>query len=201
LPVELTSFTANVNQNIVELNWQTATEVNNYGFEIERTAGSPQSSVGSQSQNTWEKIGFIQGHGNSNSQKNYSFIDENPSDGIVTYRLKQIDNDGKFTYSAEINVKVENIPTEFALFQNYPNPFNPETVISWQCAVGSHVTLKVFDVLGNEVITLVNEEKAAGRYEVIFSAKSGGGNLSSGVYLYRLSVHSFTQTRKLLLMK
>jgi len=87
------------------------------------------------------------------------------------------------------------------LFQNYPNPFNPETVISWQCAVGSHVTLKVFDVLGNEVITLVNEEKAAGRYEVIFSAKSGGGNLSSGVYLYRLSVHSFTQTRKLLLMK
>ena len=203
LPVELSSFSAIVKGDKVELNWQTATEVNNYGFEIERTAGSPQSSVGSQSQNTWEKIGFIQGHGNSNSQKNYSFIDENPSDGIVTYRLKQIDNDGKFTYSAEINVKVENIPTEFALFQNYPNPFNPETVISWQCAVGSHVTLKVFDVLGNEVITLVNEEKPAGKYTVNFNLQqtTNQAQLTSGVYYYQLSADGFVQTKKMLYLK
>jgi len=196
LPVELNSFTAKAVDSKVTLNWRTATEVNNYGFEIERTVGSPQSSVGSQSQNTWEKIGFIQGHGNSNSQKDYSFTDENPSDGLVNYRLKQIDNDGNFKYSSI--VEVTSLPTKYSLGQNYPNPFNPSTTISYQLPVAAgHVSLKVYDVLGREVATLVNEQKAPGNYEVKFD----GSKLASGVYIYRIEAGKFSDTKKLLLIK
>ena len=196
LPVELNSFTAKAVDSKVTLNWRTATEVNNYGFEIERTVGSPQSSVGSQSQNTWEKIGFIQGHGNSNSQKDYSFTDENPSDGLVNYRLKQIDNDGNFKYSSI--VEVTSLPTKYSLGQNYPNPFNPSTTISYQLPVAAgHVSLKVYDVLGREVATLVNEQKAPGNYEVKFD----GSKLASGVYIYRIEAGKFSDLKKLLLIK
>ncbi|MFA6981042.1 MAG: FG-GAP-like repeat-containing protein [Ignavibacteriaceae bacterium] len=211
LPVELSSFSANTIDGKVILNWKTATEVNNYGFEVERTFSCPQSSAGSQSQNTWEKIGFVNGSGNSNSPKEYSFFDKIVLSGKYLYRLKQIDNDGGFNYSQEVEVKVEDIPTEFALSQNYPNPFNPNTVINYQLPVNGFVTLKVYDVLGNEVVTLVNEVKEPGSYEVEFQStvgnrqSSGGvsaqGGYASGVYFYQLKAGAFVQTKKMLYLR
>ena len=189
LPVELTSFTANVSNGIATLNWQTETEVNNYGFDVER------------SQNIdWRKIGFVEGHGNSNSPKEYSFTDSDLLNEKIYYRLKQIDTDGSFEYFPDaFGIEVEvGIPTEFDLFQNYPNPFNPSTAISYQLVVDSYVQLKVYDVLGNEITTLVNEEKPAGTYEVKFS----GSDLASGVYIYKLQTSTgFTATKKLILNK
>ncbi|MFA6979290.1 MAG: T9SS type A sorting domain-containing protein [Ignavibacteriaceae bacterium] len=202
LPVELTSFTANVIDGKVLLNWQTATEVNNYGFEIERTSPrpSPYQGEGGEAGRGWETIGFVQGHGNSNSPKNYSFTDATPPTGKAEYRLKQIDFDGKYEYSDVVEVKVE-APTQFALEQNYPNPFNPETVISYELPVNGKVELRVFDPLGREVAELVNAEKTAGRYEVKFSANNAGSKLSSGVYFYRLTTGSFMATKKFILTK
>jgi len=190
VPVELTSFTANVSENNVMLEWETATEVNNYGFEIERQVGS------SQSAGNWELIKFVEGHGNSNSPKQYSFTDKNLIGGsLFKYRLKQIDNDGTYEYSDE--VEVELIPTEFALYQNYPNPFNPSTKIRYQLPQESEVIIKIYDILGSEVITLLNEKKEPGVYEVEFNAQ----HLSSGTYIYRIVADSFVETKKMVLMK
>ncbi|MBX3007828.1 MAG: leucine-rich repeat protein [Melioribacteraceae bacterium] len=200
LPVELTSFTASNTNGKVLLNWQTATEVNNYGFEIERCKKQEARSE------TWEKIGFVQGHGNSNSPKNYSFTDSNPPSGKVQYRLKQIDYDGQFEYSEIIEATIDS-PTNFALEQNYPNPFNPVTTIKYSIPnVGTGFSLsvlKVYDILGNEVATLVNEPQPAGNYEVKFDARNAehGPSMASGVYLYKLQVGSFVQTKKFVLMK
>ncbi len=194
LPVELTSFTANIIENKVLLKWITATEVNNYGFEIERAA--PLNPPKGGKQESWEKIGFVEGHGNSNSQKQYSFTDENTTGGTVfKYRLKQIDTDGEYEYSDEVEVEI--IPGEFVLYQNYPNPFNPGTIIKYAIDSKQYANLKVYDVLGNEVVTLVNEVKEAGIYEVEFNAS----NLPSGVYMYKLESGSYVQTKKMLLLK
>ena len=191
VPVELTSFTANVRENKVMLEWLTATEVNNYGFEIEKQTGSKQSVLGN-----WEMIGFIEGHGNSNSPKQYSFTDKHLIGGsLFKYRLKQIDNDGTYEYSDEIEVEI--IPVEFALYQNYPNPFNPSTKIRYQLPQESKVIIKIYDILGSEVITLLNEKKEAGVYEVDFNASQ----LSSGTYIYRLVADGFVETKKMVLMK
>ncbi|MBX2974481.1 MAG: T9SS type A sorting domain-containing protein [Ignavibacteriaceae bacterium] len=191
LPVELTSFTASVVESKVILNWQTATEVNNYGFEIERST---------QPQSNWQYLGFIQGHGNSNSIINYSFIDDNLIDGKYSYRLKQIDNDGNFSYSETLNVEVGDLPISFDLSQNYPNPFNPTTKINFAVplsASNSFITLKVYDVTGREITTLLNEQKPSGEYEVVFN----GNELSSGVYFYKLTINDFVSTKKLILLK
>lgn len=185
LPVELTSFSADLEKSKVLLNWQTATEVNNYGFEIERTAN-----------NSWEKIGFVEGHGNSNSAKNYSFQDSPTSDGVYSYRLKQIDFDGKFEYSSVVEVNFNTV-TDFALEQNYPNPFNPTTSISYSIPKNEFVTLKVYDVIGNEVATLVNTLQESGKHEVNFNAS----NLSSGIYFYKLTAGNYTQIMKMMLVK
>ena len=191
LPVELTSFSALQEGSSIVLQWQTATEVNNYGFEIERQVGSKQSAA-----SNWEMIGFIEGHGNSNSPKQYSFSDKNLVGGsLFKYRLKQIDTDGKFEYS-EI-IEVELIPLQFTLFQNYPNPFNPETIIKFTMPKKSFVSLKVFDILGSEVATLINEEKPAGTFEVTFSE----AKLASGIYIYRLAASGNVQIRKMTLSK
>ncbi len=187
LPVELSSFSASITGSTVELNWITMTEVNNYGFEIERM---------SEKNPSWQKIGFVAGNGNSNSLKTYTFIDSESQPGKYVYRLKQIDNDGAFEYSNEIEVEFGN-PTSFLLEQNFPNPFNPTTKISWQSPVGSHQTLKVYDMLGNELATLVDEFREAGSYEVEFNA----AQLSSGVYFYKLEAGPFIQTRKMILMR
>ena len=185
IPVELTSFTANVSGNDVTLNWTTATETNNFRFTIER----------SQAESEWQKIGFVPGFGTTTEPKSYSFTDEDVTTGIYRYRLKQIDFDGSFTYSNEI--EVDFIPKEFVLYQNYPNPFNPSTTIKYQIPELSFVTIKVYDVLGNEITTLVNEEKSIGSYEVEFNAT----NLPSGIYFYKIQAGSFVETKKMTLLK
>lgn len=190
LPVELNSFSASIIGTTVKLNWQTATEINNYGFEVERK-------ILKQVQNdNWEKIGFVNGNGNSNSPKDYSFVDTKVSSGKYSYRLKQIDNDGQFEYSKTIEVEL-GLPKKFELSQNYPNPFNPTTKISWQSPVSNWQTLKVYNILGKEVTTLVNEYREAGSYEINFDAS----NLSSGIYIYKLQVGEYTQTKKMTLIK
>lgn len=187
LPVELSTFTANTNNNKVELNWQTATEVNNYGFEIQRSK---------QSNNlAWEKIGFVEGNGNSNSPKSYRFTDDNPIQGNLVYRLKQLDINGDYKYSKEIEVNL--IPKNFILFQNYPNPFNPSTTIKFSLPKMSFVTIKIFDITGREVATLLNGFKDPGTYSINFNA----GSLSSGTYFYKITSENFVQIRKMLLLK
>jgi len=188
VPVELISFTATANINEVTLNWSTATETNNSGFEILRFTQNEN--------NDWNKIGFVPGHGTTTETQHYSFTDNDVKPGKYQYKLKQIDYDGTFEYSQIVEVEIPFV-NEFSLSQNYPNPFNPSTVISYRLPVIGFVTLKVYDILGREVATLVNEEKPAGEYEVEFD----GSNLPSGVYLYRLTAGEFRDTKKLLLLK
>ncbi|MFH1197853.1 MAG: T9SS type A sorting domain-containing protein, partial [bacterium] len=185
--VELSSFSADVIDRKVKLEWLTSTEVDNYGFEIERKSGNKD----------WNKIGFIKGHGSSNSTKEYSFTDKSINGGgKFQYRLKQIDTDGSYSYSETVEVTV--LPNQFMLSQNYPNPFNPSTVISFQLPVISNVKLKVYNILGNEVTTLVNEQKEAGYYEIEFNASQ----LPSGVYFYALRAgDKFGSTKKMLHVK
>ena len=194
MPVELTSFTTKVNGSVVTLNWQTATEVNNYGFEVDRSQ-TPQAGASVQSE-TWAKIGFVNGHGNSNSQKKYSFTDT-PLGGIkFKYRLKQIDFNGAFKYSNEIEVDL-NTPSQLALIQNYPNPFNPSTNIEYSIPNTGKVILKIYDLLGREISTLVNEVKQPGNYQVKFDASK----LSSGIYFYKLQFGNSVINKKMLLIK
>ena len=191
LPVELTSFSASVVSNAVKLNWRTETEVNNYGFEVERKVGGLHSIIGN-----WEKLGFVNGNGNSNSPKSYSFEDKNVNTGKYSYRLKQIDNDGQFEYSKTIEVDF-GTPGKFELAQNFPNPFNPETEIRFTLPAASSVKLTVFNLLGQEVKLLVNEYKEAGTHIINFNAS----DFNSGVYIYRLETNGVTQTHKMTLVK
>ncbi len=187
LPVELSGFVSAVNINNVTLNWTTATETNNSGFDIERTS----------SNGTWTKVGNVAGNGTSTVSNSYSFTDRNLASGNYSYRLKQIDFNGNFEYfnlSNEVNV---GIPSKFELSQNYPNPFNPSTSINFNLPVDGKVSIRLFDMSGKEVAVLVNEVKSAGYYSVNFNAAS----LSSGVYFYAITANNFTATRKMLLVK
>jgi Secretion system C-terminal sorting domain len=189
LPVELTSFTASANNSGVNLTWKTATEVNNYGFEVERmTEGS--------SNSDWTKVGFVQGSGNSNSPKSYGFTDNNVSGGAkFLYRLKQKDIDGSFEYSDTVEVT---LTAQYALYQNYPNPFNPTTTIKFDLPQAARVSLIVYNILGQKVMTLVNNETlSAGIHSVPFN----GINLASGTYIYRLQTDKYVQIRKMILLK
>ena len=198
IPVELISFTAFPQNNSVNLNWQTATETNNQGFAIERKqVFSQQSSAGNEE---WNAIGFVNGNGTTTESQSYSFVDKNISSGIYKYRLKQIDYDGTFDYSNEIEVEIT--PSEFALEQNYPNPFNPSTSIQYTIGSKQFVQLKVYDVLGNEIATLVNEEKPAGSYVVEFNvAQDSRPAIASGIYFYKLQAGRFVETKKMILIK
>ena len=201
VPVELVSFTAEINGNQVLLRWQTATETNNYGFEIEKFQDYNISRL-----KNWKNIGFVGGNGTTTELTYYSFIDENTEAGFYQYRLKQIDFDGSFSYSNIVEVEISS-PLQFSLEQNYPNPFNPSTKIKFTIpqtvnplpggARGGFVILKVFDIIGNEIATLVNEEKPAGSYEVEFDAKI----LPSGVYFFRIQANSFIETKQMVLIK
>jgi hypothetical protein len=144
----------------------------------------------------WSKIGFVEGNGTTNATKSYSFTDKS-ANGKTSYRLKQIDRDGKFEYSQTVEIIAASSPKEFALEQNYPNPFNPTTAIGYQLSANSFTTLKIYDAIGREVATLVNEVKEAGTY----SAQFDGAKLSSGIYFARLSSDGKIQIRKLMLMK
>ena len=207
LPVELISFNAAVDSKGILLKWETGSELNNHGFEIEKRTRSKSNNQYSE----WIKLGFVPGFGTTSDRKTYSYLDEETEEGIFQYRLKQLDFDGTFEYS-EI-AEVENLPViNFSLSQNYPNPFNPSTIIKYQIPFvetghAPSVRLIVYDVLGNEVVVLVDEEKPAGNYEIEFSALGGsasGGNaytLSSGIYFYTLNAGTFVQTKKMILLR
>ena len=193
VPVELISFKAKAEKNKVILSWNTATETNNYGFEIERKVRKASSFS-----DRWEKIGFIYGNGNSNSPKEYSFIDETFKAGTVSYRLKQIDNDGSFSYSPVVKVDIY-VPKEFSLKQNYPNPFNPKTTISFTLEEAGFTSLKIYNALGQELMTLLsNEYLEAGEYHRV---EFDGSKLSSGMYLAKLWSGNKVEMKKMLLIK
>ncbi len=187
VPVELTSLTATPINAVVVLNWTTATEVNNYGFEVLKTLSGAEA---------WETIGFVDGHGNSNSPKDYSFIDQSVAERSRSYRLKQIDFDGAFEYSDVVTVEME-LSKDFKLVQNYPNPFNPTTSIAFTLPTKGFVTLKVYNTIGEEVAELLNKNIEAGNHNVIFSAS----NLPTGAYFYRITADNFSETKKMLLIK
>ena len=189
VPVELTSFTAALNNKAVVLNWNTATEVNNYGFEVQKL-------VDGSKKTEWNTIGFVRGNGNSNSPKSYSFIDDKINAGKYSYRLKQIDNDGRFEYSKVVEVDYKLTQT-FELSQNYPNPFNPTTKINYTIPVDSRVQLLIYTITGELVKMLVNEYQTAGIYTVDFDAVG----LPSGIYFYKISANNFLQYKKMIVLK
>jgi len=186
VPVELTGFTANTNGNDVIINWSTATELNNSGFEVEKK---------SENEN-WCTIGFIQGSGTTQQNHIYSFTDYSVTLGKYSYRLKQVDYDGSYEYSYIIEVEMNSIPTQFSLEQNYPNPFNPSTTIKYSLPEAGKITLKLYDILGNEIAVLEEGFKERGNYNISFNA-----DLASGIYLYRLQHSRGVITKKMVLLK
>jgi hypothetical protein len=199
LPVELTSFTANTMGSLVALRWETASEKNNYGFEVEKDTARAQPLF------TVIPGSFVPGHGTSLVPHTYTFIDSTVAPGRWAYRLKQMDLDGSVHVFDPVQIQLTladvgigpPVPAVFTLRQNYPNPFNPSTTIRYELPQKSQVTLTLFNTLGQHVGTVVQGEKEAGYHEVKFDA----GGLSSGVYFYRMTAGSYVQTRKLLLLR
>lgn len=200
LPVELSVFTASLIGSSAMLKWRTETEINDYGFEIERSTNSASTA-------RWSKIGFVSGAGTSNAPHEYSFIDQNPFSGRNAYRIKQIDQNGSFKYYGSVEVEF-GAPVTFSLEQNFPNPFNPSTTIVFRLPSQSYVSLKVFDAMGREVSDVYTGELPAGEHRRLWDA----AGLPSGMYFYRLLARNastspaqggeaFTETRKLLLLR
>jgi len=190
LPVELASFSSSIYRNNVTLNWATATETNNSGFEIERKLAGEAT--------TWRKMGFVEGNGNSTETKSYAYNDTRLNAGKYNYRLKQIDYNGNYEYF-ELQNEIEiGLPLKFELSQNYPNPFNPATKINFSLPKDAKVTLSIYDVSGRLISTLINNEfRTANYYTVDFNAS----DLSSGTYFYRINAGSNIETKKMLLIK
>lgn len=186
LPVELKSFTSTVSGNNAILNWTTAKETNNSGFAVERYA-----------EGIWTEVGFVKGNGTTSLPVDYTYTDKNLNSGLYGYRLKQVDFNGNFEYLDLNGMVAIGSPDRFTLSQNYPNPFNPTTTIVYGIPNNGPVTLKVYDNLGREVRTLVNEPKTAGFYTLTFSAP----DLSSGVYFYKLESGNFVTVKRMILMK
>ncbi len=183
VPVELTSFTANIGDHKVILNWTTATEKNNKGFEVERFIN-----------NNWAKIGYIEGRGTTTSKNNYSYTDDFENHGfkgLVKYRIKQIDYDGTYSYSNTVSVNLDFMEMNYYLEQNYPNPFNPSTKISYNIPEESNVHIIIYNVLGKSVSDFVNENEQAGEYNKTWDAS----NFASGVYYIRMSAKSLVSGR------
>jgi hypothetical protein len=190
IPVELTSFAANARGNSVELNWTTASELNNHGFEIQRKTSFDQD---------WILIGFEEGNSTTTESQNYSYLDDvsHLQKGTVSYRLKQVDFGGNYTYSEVVDVEINPTPSQFQLKQNFPNPFNPSTTITFGLPEMSNVTLKIFNTLGEEVAELVNESLDAGSYSSNFDATG----LPSGIYIYKLQTEERVLSKKMTLIK
>ncbi len=187
LPVELTLFTAALVKNEINLFWKTETEVDNFGFDVERRING----------GDWDKVTFIQGHGNSNSPKEYSYTDKDLFTGgsKFQYRLKQIDTDGQFEYSDVVEVEV--IPNDYELSQNYPNPFNPSTTIRFSLPQATQIKINLFNMLGEQMATLAEGMYESGYHKVTFNASS----LPSGTYIYRLESSDFVSVKKMILLK
>jgi photosystem II stability/assembly factor-like uncharacterized protein len=186
IPVEFSAFTASVSGNEVNLNWSTATETNNKGFDIERVSGNTE----------WVKVGFVEGKGTTTEEQTYSFTDKEVPAGKYTYRLKQIDLNGSCSYSDEVTVQVQSVYTYF-LAQNYPNPFNPSTTIKFGVKEKSNVRIDIFNSIGEKVNTVLNAEREPGNYQVEFNAS----DLPSGVYIYRIEAGKYNSIKKMILMK
>jgi hypothetical protein len=187
IPIELISFILEAASGKVKLSWATATELNNYGFEIERCS----------KEHDWRTIAFVEGKGTTTEIQHYTYVDDRfgiQSERLY-YRLKQIDYNGKFAYSSELEVKTP--PASFHLYQNYPNPFNPATVIKYSVPNTSHISLIIFDALGQQIKIIVDEIKDPGYYQVDFNAS----NLPNGIYFYTLSSDNFISTKKMILLK
>jgi spore germination protein YaaH len=198
LPVELDRMNAFSTELNVHLQWNTATEVNNYGFEILRRSAPQNDSHSERSEES--SIGFVQGNGTTSSPHSYSYTDRVSHPGTYKYRLRQIDRDGQFRYSPEMIVTISGYPEAYSLLQNFPNPFNPVTTIQFAIPDGmqnEHVQLKLYDALGREVAVLVDEVRSPGIYSVQFN----GSSLASGVYFYTLRSGNFSATKKLMLVK
>ena len=193
VPVELSSFTAKADNDNVILKWKTATETNNMGFAIQRSKVD----LTEFQKSEWKEIGFVEGNGTTTDENYYIYNDRNMGAGIYSYRLIQVDFDGTRNKIGEVNVKVTPRVKSYSLEQNYPNPFNPATKIEYSIPEDGFVTLKVYNAEGKEVKRLVNENKAAGSYEVRFDALK----LPSGIYFYRLETGSYTSVKKMILMK
>lgn len=195
VPVELSNFVAIKLNSKVQLIWQTETEINNYGFAVERKSENIA--------NKWEKIGFVEGAGNSNSPKQYLFYDTDNLEGEISYRLTQIDTDGRIEYSNVARIFIDGM-VRAELFQNHPNPFNPSTTISFFISEATIVKIKVYNSLGQEVVELLNDKIEAGNHKVKFDASNLDGlgrGLTSGFYIYRLETHNFAKTMKMMLIK
>ena len=187
VPVELASFAASVSGNDVTLSWMTATELNNTGFYIERRTG----------EDSWNNLGFIEGHGTTTETQSYIFVDKGLASGIYNYRIMQVDFDGSYKY---YNLKEEiqiDVPKSYALSQNYPNPFNPTTKIKYSVPADGFVNIAVYNVLGDKVTEIVNSIQEAGNYEVTFDASK----FASGMYLYRMESGSFVSVKKMMILK
>jgi hypothetical protein len=191
LPIQLSSFSAELTtEHKVHLSWATISENNNYGFNVQRLNGVS---------NNFETIGFVAGNGTTLTPQTYTYIDDQPEN---SYRLEQLDNDGLKNYFGPILLNpssvADNVPAVFKLNQNYPNPFNPTTNISFSLAKSGHTTMKVYNILGNEVVTLFNGNGEAGKlYDVKFDASK----LSTGMYIYKLQSGSNVEIRKLVLVR
>ncbi|HRI46714.1 MAG TPA: T9SS type A sorting domain-containing protein [Ignavibacteriaceae bacterium] len=186
VPVEFTSFSAVGFENGVRLSWSTATETNNNGFNVERKSVS----------GNWENIGFVKGNGTTASKSNYTYTDQNLNGSKYSYRLKQLDFDGSYSYSKVVEIDLNKSLT-YSLNQNYPNPFNPSTTVSFSIAKAGNVKLSLYNLLGQEVKSIINGFISAGNHTVNIDAS----NLNTGVYLYKIESGSFSQVRKMTLMK
>jgi hypothetical protein len=196
LPIQLASFTGTRVGNDVRLDWTTLSELNNYGFFIQRKRGTDP--LFADIPNS-----FIPGHGTTNEPQRYSFFDSPISSGTWNYRLKQMDLDGTIHYSEPISIDVltgvtdRQIPLEFSLLQNYPDPFNPSTTIRYALPFATHVSLSVYNTLGQKIAQLVDAEQSAGYHEAVLR----GDQLPSGLYFYRIEAGSFTGVRRMMLLK
>ncbi|MEJ2615716.1 MAG: T9SS type A sorting domain-containing protein, partial [Ignavibacteriaceae bacterium] len=185
LPVELTDFFAQSINTTVVLNWETKTETNNHGFEIEKYLND-----------RWNNIGFVKGKGTTSEISKYSFIDKKINQSFIKYRIKQINLNGSYSYSGEVEINT-NYVSKYELSRNYPNPFNPSTTINYTIPQNGYVVLNVYNSLGQQVAELVNKEMQTGSYKVTWHVQ----NEPSGIYFYKITVNNFSQVNKMVLLK